>query len=189
MARQAHTLAHTAEAFVYQCTGKMQKPNKRQLIPGTQSVPCWWHSCPVAHKRTAWPGTTAILLDTYCVCMSLQCASCWDAEHGTQKCLIRAQRVWVWASCHLAPSQTSLAGPHLRSWLLDSRALSAQYQAALSTLQRVVESANLGRLLWQHQGPSDKECAVVLSRRTRSQPPHTMASSFPLWGGRNFPGN
>lgn len=53
-------------------------------------------------------------------CVPGQCAGWWDTEKETQTHLIWSLRVWAWATRHLAPAQTSLAGTHLQSWYLSA---------------------------------------------------------------------
>lgn len=100
---------------------------------------------------------TSSVLDTHWMCVLLHCVGVLSLEPRTVQ---SAQRVWLWASCHLAPSLASLAETHLQSWNPDREFLLHNTTAALSTLRHVAELANVGRDLWPSQECTDKECSI-----------------------------
>lgn len=97
-----------------------------------------------------------------------------------------AQRVWLWASCHLAPSLTSLAETHLQSsWNPDSRALAAQYQGCS---QHPAACGRIGQLRQGFVAVPEKEQikSLVFVTNENPEPAFTniMASSCSTRGRR-----
>lgn len=92
----------------------------------------------------------------------------------------------MWAFCHLAPSQTFLAGSHLWSWNLDSQSFSLQYQGY--TWHPVA----CGRASEPSQGfvviTKGAQVKSVLFSENENQAPtfmHIMTPPFCLSRGRN----
>lgn len=113
-----------ANKWVFPPIGKMRRRKKKEQIP---SYPLYCQFLvtflPSPQEQDCVTRDTSNVLDTYRMCVLLPCVGVLSLEPRPVQ---SAQRVWLWASCHLAPSLTSLAETHLQSWNPDSRALAEQ---------------------------------------------------------------